>query len=83
VEVVPAAEAAAVVVAAAVAAARTVVAAGAAVVVAVTVVDKLVVTKTVTVNPGIAPVIAARGIRVATATIVVLARIRTAKEIAS
>lgn len=86
-EVVPAAEAAAVVVVvvvvAAAAVARTVVVAGAAVVVAVTAVDKLVVTKTVTVNPGIAPVIAARGIRVVAATIVVLVWIRTAKEIGS
>ncbi len=57
-------------------------AAGAAVVVAATAVDKVVATKTVTVNLGIAPVIAARGIRAAAATIVVIAWIKTAREIA-
>ena len=69
--VVPAAEAAAVTVA------RVVVAAGAAVVVAAAAaVDKVVATKTATVNLGIVPVTATRGIRVAAATIVVVARIK-------
>ena len=74
--VVPAAEAVAVV-------ARIVVAAAGAAVVAATPAARVVAIKTAIVNLGIALVITARGIRVATATIVVIARTRPAKEIAS
>lgn len=78
------AQIAAVPAAAAVAAiARVVVAAAGAAVVAAAAVDKVVATKTATVNLGIVPVTAARGIRVATAIVVVVARIRIAREIAS